>query len=295
MGGDSSGRRWLVRRLPVLLSAVVAGCVGVPTAVGTAQAHRERALASCSGGYVEADLSWGTKCLALGEFCRIGSPEYHAYGFDCPPAGRLASYPQGHPANKQAGGSPAGTPVAAKPRLGRTVLIAPRTRSSGCETGVRPNRRCSPGAFASGLTRPTICSASFRTGAIRDVPESEKYAVEAEYGLTPRPYGYTLEIDHIVPLELGGSNSIANLFPEPGSRPTTTSRIGSKTGCTISLRGSDDASGGAPWDRNQLGSAVCTGLWNPSLGLAAAIPVPTRRQDEDEETAGRVAPIPVAN
>jgi len=26
-----------------------------------------------------------------------------------------------------------------------------------------------------------------------------------------------IEIDHIVPLELGGSNDIANLFPEPGS------------------------------------------------------------------------------
>lgn len=52
---------------------------------------------------------------------------------------------------------------------------------------------------------------------MRNVPQSEKYAVEVEYGMAPLLYGRTIEIDHIVPLELGGSNVIANLFPEPGS------------------------------------------------------------------------------
>ena len=32
--------------------------------------------------------------------------------------------------------------------------------------------------------------------------------------MAPESYGSTLEIDHIVSLELGGSNNIANLFPE---------------------------------------------------------------------------------
>jgi hypothetical protein len=62
-----------------------------------------------------------------------------------------------------------------------------------------------------------ICSAGFRTSSIRDVPQAEKFAVEREYGLAPAYYGRSIEIDHIVPLELGGSNNIANLFPEPGS------------------------------------------------------------------------------
>jgi hypothetical protein len=35
--------------------------------------------------------------------------------------------------------------------------------------------------------------------------------------MTPKSYGRSIEIDHIVSLELGGSNDIANLFPEPGS------------------------------------------------------------------------------
>ena len=47
-------------------------------------------------------------------------------------------------------------------------------------------------------------------GPIRNVPESEKFAVEQEYGLAAMQYGSTLEIDHIVSLEMGGSNDIAN-------------------------------------------------------------------------------------
>ena len=35
--------------------------------------------------------------------------------------------------------------------------------------------------------------------------------------MAPKAYGRTIEIDHIVSLELGGSNDIANLFPEPGT------------------------------------------------------------------------------
>jgi hypothetical protein len=34
--------------------------------------------------------------------------------------------------------------------------------------------------------------------------------------MQPTYYGRSLEIDHIVSLELGGSNAIANLFPERG-------------------------------------------------------------------------------
>jgi hypothetical protein len=76
-------------------------------------------------------------------------------------------------------------------------------------TGAAP-----PGAYYSALTKAVICSASFRTGPIRNVPQSEKHQVETEYGLAAKSYGSTLEIDHIVSLELGGSNDISNLYPE---------------------------------------------------------------------------------
>jgi hypothetical protein len=72
----------------------------------------------------------------------------------------------------------------------------------------------SPGAYFSALTKTRICADDFRTDPIRDVSTSKKHAVEIEYGMAAMPYGKTLEIDHIVSPELGGSNDIANLFPE---------------------------------------------------------------------------------
>jgi hypothetical protein len=50
--------------------------------------------------------------------------------------------------------------------------------------------------------------------SVRSVPDSEKRAVFAEYGITSHaPYSY--EVDHLISLELGGSNDIRNLWPEP--------------------------------------------------------------------------------
>jgi hypothetical protein len=100
---------------------------------------------------------------------------------------------------------------------GPTILLGHRTQTSKCVRSPLPDRLCSPGAYYSRLTKRVICSSSFRTGAIRNVPQTEKFQVEREYGMPAAYYGYSIEIDHIVPLELGGSNVIANLFPEPGS------------------------------------------------------------------------------
>ena len=99
-------------------------------------------------------------------------------------------------------------------KLGRTVLLAPRTHTTDCVLDSLPDRRCSPGAYSTGLTKAVICSPHFDTGMVRRLSRSKKYAVEREYGLPAGFFRDALQIDHIVPLRLGGSNSIANLFPE---------------------------------------------------------------------------------
>ena len=97
---------------------------------------------------------------------------------------------------------------------GKPVLFAKRTKAGGCRLSPMPDRRCSPGAYATKLTQAVVCANGFHTGNYRGVPQSLKYAVEREYGMKAAKYGKALEIDHIVSLELGGSNDIANLFPE---------------------------------------------------------------------------------
>ena len=53
---------------------------------------------------------------------------------------------------------------------------------------------------------------------MRDVPDSVKNKVYAEYGIKTHTTGQ-YEVDHFVSLELGGSNDISNLWPE-AAKPT---------------------------------------------------------------------------
>jgi hypothetical protein len=73
-----------------------------------------------------------------------------------------------------------------------------------------PNHHLTPGAHFN-VGKATICKTGYSAG-VRNVPESVKSAVYAEYGEKRVPGGY--EVDHLVSLELGGSNSIKNLWPE---------------------------------------------------------------------------------
>jgi hypothetical protein len=117
------------------------------------------------------------------------------------------------------GGSPARKPKtpATDPmlqRVGASHTLAPgRRKGSGCHVrGPLPDRACTPGAVFSKARTSLICKAGY-TGQVRDVSASVKQRVLAEYGVTDYT-SKTYEIDHLVPLELGGSNSISNLFPE---------------------------------------------------------------------------------
>jgi len=76
---------------------------------------------------------------------------------------------------------------------------------------IMPNHQWTPGAVDPKSTVDKICTPHY-TEQVRDVPESVKKRVFATYGIDPASDHY--EIDHLISLELGGSNDISNLWPQ---------------------------------------------------------------------------------
>ncbi len=74
-----------------------------------------------------------------------------------------------------------------------------------------PDPKMTPGD-ALDVTAQDICTAGY-SKKVRNVPQAVKEEAYREYGITHRePHEY--EVDHLISLELGGSNSIKNLWPQ---------------------------------------------------------------------------------
>jgi hypothetical protein len=139
--------------------------------------------------------------------------------------------------------SPSITPTHA-PILKPTATPLP-VRSTVPAGVALPNARLTPGATFAGVTAANVCTSGWAT-AHRHVTSAQYHAVYGEYGIRyPEPFG-TYELDHLIPLELGGDNVNANLWPEPASP-------------TPGFHQKDDL-------ENALHDLVCAG----SLSLAAA-------------------------
>lgn len=90
-----------------------------------------------------------------------------------------------------------------------------------------PDPRCSPGAIDAVVTQAsagqTICRAGGYTSTVRPpegLTEAEKLATMRAYDVGGPPSGY--ELDHLVPLELGGASDTRNLWPEQDVGGTST-------------------------------------------------------------------------
>jgi hypothetical protein len=77
-----------------------------------------------------------------------------------------------------------------------------------------PNQKFTPGEAFAGVTAAEVCTPGWASSH-RNVASAQYREVYAEYAIPyPEPSG-AYELDHLIPLELGGDNANANLWPEP--------------------------------------------------------------------------------
>lgn len=93
-----------------------------------------------------------------------------------------------------------------------TNLTQPTKTTNCIVNGKLPDTACTPGAIIASATTSQICASGYAK-SVRNVTQQEKDLIYSEYGITTRFAG-EYEIDHLISLELGGSNDRANLWPE---------------------------------------------------------------------------------
>jgi|SRR3989344_3551903 len=96
----------------------------------------------------------------------------------------------------------------------RAINLNEQIKFSDClARGPLPDPDCTPGAIFLDATKDETCVSGY-SATVRDVSVNLKKKVFAQYGIEyPVPFG-SYEVDHLIPLALGGNNDIANLWPK---------------------------------------------------------------------------------
>jgi len=110
--------------------------------------------------------------------------------------------------------------IADEGKLTQSVTLRP----GECHAvGLLPDPFCTPGSVDPAVTQATIGSTICVTGWTSTVRppsgETTPFKYDVAYPAYGVPRGTTSELDHLVPLELGGANDATNLWPEAGTLP----------------------------------------------------------------------------
>lgn len=138
--------------------------------------------------------------------------------------------------------------VSARSRVVDDVQLSPgqcHARAVDAASGkFLPDPTCTPGAVDPGVTQSnlpqTICRSGYSSSVRAPATDTDKAKQVSlrQYGETPSK---TTEYDHLISLELGGTNATSNLWPEPNATAAT------------GFNNPKDSV------ENQLHSAVCSG------------------------------------
>lgn len=132
------------------------------------------------------------------------------------PAPEPASQPASQPPTQQAGES--GLQAVHDPGQVTGSLSGP------CQgIGQLPDASCTPGSVDPAVTEAdtaqTICRTGYTSTVRPPEADTEKFKLDQAYPAYGVPSGTKTELDHLVPLELGGNNDASNLWPESPASP----------------------------------------------------------------------------
>lgn len=111
---------------------------------------------------------------------------------------------------------------------GKTTTAPAAATGSSAKTGpasLYPNPALTPGDVFPNVTAKEVCVSGY-SSSVRAVSSDEKAAVYQRYGVPNEPGKH--EVDHFISLELGGSNMVTNLWPEPYVTPDAPNKIGAR-------------------------------------------------------------------
>jgi hypothetical protein len=96
----------------------------------------------------------------------------------------------------------------------KEIFLGKQIKFSDCQArGPLPDPDCTPGAVFTEATKEEICVSGY-SKKVRNVSQKLKKKAFEIYGIDyPVPFG-SYEIDHLIPLSLGGNNDISNLWPK---------------------------------------------------------------------------------
>ena len=97
------------------------------------------------------------------------------------------------------------------------------------DNGQLPDPRCTPGSIDPAVTQADIGSTICRSGYTKTVRPKEsltgRFKFQVAYPAYGDPHSEKTELDHLVSLELGGSNDATNLWPETPPTPNPKDKV----------------------------------------------------------------------
>lgn len=123
---------------------------------------------------------------------------------------------QGTPAPSVSTEAPTPAPTATTDSPAAPASSAPPTQppvAPAAPQAGEPNRQLTPGDVFVDATRDRICVSGY-SATVRYVASSTRQAVFTAYQIPYPPPAGAFELDHLIPLELGGSNTAGNLWPQ---------------------------------------------------------------------------------